>query len=124
LATCANYIENDMLNALSFYRRDLSDYALAKAPVDAHFPKFGVSADGVISDAASSKPETAIDGLHSFDRLPAGRQLKLDGRALAQYGESRQIPADMELHKGFSDIIRSWTPRVIRRLSNRAAQGR
>jgi hypothetical protein len=126
LATCVNYIKNDMRNTLGFYKRDPSDYALAKGPVEAHFPKFGVAyAGGMIGDAASSKPGTAIDGFHGFDGLPfTGRELKLDRKAFARYGESRQIPADMELHKGFSDIIRPWTPQVIRGLSNRVAQGR
>jgi hypothetical protein len=125
LAAYVNYIENNMFNTLGLDKRDPPDYALAQAPIEAHFLKFG--AGGMIRDVASSKPGTAIRGFDSFDSLPLAGGESTPGRgAFLRDGNLPRIPANVVLHKGgsFSDTIRPWTRKVIRRMSNRMDQGR
>jgi hypothetical protein len=127
LAAYVNYIENNMLNTLGFDKRDPPDYALAQAPIEAHFLKFGVSAGGMIRDVASSKPGNTIHGFDSFDGLPWARGESTLGRgAVLRDGKLPRIPANVVLDKGgsFSDTIRPWTRKVIHRMSNRVDQRR
>jgi hypothetical protein len=64
LATCVNYAKHDMLNTLGFDTTDLSDHALAKAPVEAHFQKVRCLAVGMIRDLASwARRDSAYEGI-------------------------------------------------------------
>ncbi len=100
-----DYIEANMPDALGFTtQRELMNYAIHQATSEGCFTEFGVFKGGTMRFMAKKLPARQFHGFDSFEGLPESwGGFDLGKGAFSVDGRLPNVPANVQLHKGFFD---------------------
>lgn len=111
LARSVDYIETHMHGAMGFdTQRELLAYCLREIQADGIIAEFGVYKGGTIRYMANRLKNRKFHGFDSFEGLPeAWSGFDLAKGAFDMDGRLPQVPANVELHRGFFDTsLPAW----------------